>query len=260
MDSRNHRQSFASTASASSARSGYSRASYSASSPEGSARPLGRRPLGNEFNPQLPTLDSPVGAPPAGWAREAVMGTTEGANWSSQTTQLYQQQYPGHQSPPTPTAAAPIRIFTAGADSATSSATSSDLTRTLSNPQPSSPHYANANPPALTTTTSSSSATTTTPTAPSTATAPAPPRARPTSTLPAYSITTASSTERYLCGSCGRGFSRPSSLQIHNNTHTGEKPFSCPVGGCGKRFSVRSNMRRHEKSHVRGVGGGEVGV
>jgi uncharacterized Zn-finger protein len=64
---------------------------------------------------------------------------------------------------------------------------------------------------------------------------------------PAYTVTSTSSQERYLCRDCGRGFSRPSSLNIHLNTHTGEKPYKCPVPGCGKCFSVRSNMRRHEK-------------
>jgi len=62
-----------------------------------------------------------------------------------------------------------------------------------------------------------------------------------------YSVASASPQERYMCQTCFRGFSRPSSLQIHNNTHTGNKPFMCPIPGCGKRFSVRSNMRRHEK-------------
>ena len=58
--------------------------------------------------------------------------------------------------------------------------------------------------------------------------------------------------ERYNCPDCGRAFSRPSSLKIHTYSHTGEKPFCCPVRGCNKNFSVRSNMKRHERGcHAR---------
>lgn len=57
--------------------------------------------------------------------------------------------------------------------------------------------------------------------------------------------------ERYICSTCSKAFSRPSSLRIHSHSHTGEKPFRCPHAGCGKAFSVRSNMKRHEKGcHV----------
>ncbi|KAJ6587158.1 hypothetical protein DFH09DRAFT_1142769 [Mycena vulgaris] len=55
---------------------------------------------------------------------------------------------------------------------------------------------------------------------------------------------------KYECPYCGKGFSRPSSLKIHLNSHTGEKPFVCPVDGCGRSFSVLSNMRRHARVHV----------
>lgn len=61
--------------------------------------------------------------------------------------------------------------------------------------------------------------------------------------------------DRYICATCNKAFSRPSSLKIHSHSHTGEKPFRCPHGGCGKAFSVRSNMKRHEKGcHVRQPG------
>ncbi|KAF7361734.1 hypothetical protein MVEN_00517300 [Mycena venus] len=55
---------------------------------------------------------------------------------------------------------------------------------------------------------------------------------------------------KYECTYCGKGFSRPSSLKIHLNSHTGEKPFVCPVDGCGRSFSVLSNMRRHARVHT----------
>ena len=61
------------------------------------------------------------------------------------------------------------------------------------------------------------------------------------------------SQDRYVCQTCNKAFSRPSSLRIHGHSHTGEKPFTCSHTGCGKAFSVRSNMKRHE----RGCHGGE---
>ena len=70
--------------------------------------------------------------------------------------------------------------------------------------------------------------------------------------VPSMSAASASQqTDRYICNTCSKAFPRPSSLQIHSHTHTGEKPFRCPHTGCGKAFSVRSNMKRHERScHV----------
>ncbi|KAF2249138.1 hypothetical protein BU26DRAFT_406980, partial [Trematosphaeria pertusa] len=56
----------------------------------------------------------------------------------------------------------------------------------------------------------------------------------------------AQSTDRYICPTCNKAFSRPSSLRIHSHSHTMEKPYKCPKG-CGKAFSVRSNMKRHER-------------
>lgn len=69
------------------------------------------------------------------------------------------------------------------------------------------------------------------------------------------------SQDRYICQTCNKAFSRPSSLRIHSHSHTGEKPFKCPHAGCGKAFSVRSNMKRHERGcHSFEVGAGGPGL
>ncbi|KAJ7135284.1 hypothetical protein C8R43DRAFT_1110167 [Mycena crocata] len=55
--------------------------------------------------------------------------------------------------------------------------------------------------------------------------------------------------KRHVCVTCGKGFNRPSSLQIHANTHSGAQPFLCPYPACGRSFNVNSNMRRHFRNH-----------
>lgn len=65
-----------------------------------------------------------------------------------------------------------------------------------------------------------------------------------------YSSTPSTSPMKYECEYCKKGFTRPSSLKIHINSHTGEKPFVCTFEGCGRSFSVLSNMRRHARVHA----------
>ncbi|KAJ6500073.1 hypothetical protein C8R47DRAFT_1211645 [Mycena vitilis] len=67
---------------------------------------------------------------------------------------------------------------------------------------------------------------------------------------PPEASTSVAGPSKYECSYCGKGFTRPSSLKIHLNSHTGEKPFVCPVDGCGRSFSVLSNMRRHARVHA----------
>ncbi|KAF7331344.1 C2h2 conidiation transcription factor [Mycena kentingensis (nom. inval.)] len=62
------------------------------------------------------------------------------------------------------------------------------------------------------------------------------------------------SSRKHLCGTCGKQFNRPSSLKIHENTHTGATPYRCPHPGCGRAFNVSSNMRRHLRNHGLGFG------
>ncbi|KAE9368361.1 hypothetical protein N431DRAFT_312523, partial [Stipitochalara longipes BDJ] len=61
--------------------------------------------------------------------------------------------------------------------------------------------------------------------------------------------------KKHTCRVCEKRFVRPSALQIHIYSHTGEKnesylTFQCEVEECGKYFSV-SNLRRHKRMHRR---------
>ncbi|KAF2863360.1 hypothetical protein K470DRAFT_207468, partial [Piedraia hortae CBS 480.64] len=53
--------------------------------------------------------------------------------------------------------------------------------------------------------------------------------------------------KKHKCKVCEKRFTRPSSLQTHMYSHTGEKPFRCTFKDCGRQFSVVSNLRRHRK-------------
>ncbi|KAF8496955.1 hypothetical protein JB92DRAFT_2746159, partial [Gautieria morchelliformis] len=53
----------------------------------------------------------------------------------------------------------------------------------------------------------------------------------------------------HICWICHKEFPRPSGLATHMNTHSGAKPYRCPVPACSKTFAVRSNARRHLRIH-----------
>ncbi|KAH9447003.1 hypothetical protein Pst134EA_028987 [Puccinia striiformis f. sp. tritici] len=57
--------------------------------------------------------------------------------------------------------------------------------------------------------------------------------------------------KKHRCQICGRAFQRQTTLTQHQITHTGERPYSCPVAGCGKAFTTASNAKRHAKTHFR---------
>ncbi|KAF3769141.1 hypothetical protein M406DRAFT_45082 [Cryphonectria parasitica EP155] len=72
----------------------------------------------------------------------------------------------------------------------------------------------------------------------------------PQSMMGQFSSKVSSSTQKkHKCKVCDKRFTRPSSLQTHMYSHTGEKPFKCEHPNCGRNFSVVSNLRRHRKVH-----------
>ncbi|KAL2371416.1 hypothetical protein RJZ57_004131 [Blastomyces gilchristii] len=65
----------------------------------------------------------------------------------------------------------------------------------------------------------------------------------PQSMMSQFSSKVPSNTQKkHKCKVCDKRFTRPSSLQTHMYSHTGEKR-------CGRHFSVVSNLRRHNKVH-----------
>ncbi|NP_001164567.1 zinc finger protein 831 [Rattus norvegicus] len=56
------------------------------------------------------------------------------------------------------------------------------------------------------------------------------------------------STGKYLCPHCGRDCLKPSVLEKHIRSHTGERPFPCPT--CGIAFKTQSNLYKHRRTQT----------
>lgn len=66
------------------------------------------------------------------------------------------------------------------------------------------------------------------------------------------SSTSSQRPKRYLCDwpGCVNAYTKPSLLEQHKRTHTGERPFKCDYLGCGKSFLRKSHLQAHIISHT----------
>ncbi|XP_072543735.1 uncharacterized protein [Salminus brasiliensis] len=61
------------------------------------------------------------------------------------------------------------------------------------------------------------------------------------------SLSSSAGRQQHVCRFCGKVLSSDSSLQIHLRSHTGERPYQCPV--CLSRFTTRGNLKAHFLRH-----------
>lgn len=54
----------------------------------------------------------------------------------------------------------------------------------------------------------------------------------------------------YHCKYCDKSYLKPSKLEEHERSHTGERPYQCPHAGCGKTYIRSNHLTRHEKTHL----------
>uniref|UniRef100_A0A8C5TTP0 C2H2-type domain-containing protein n=1 Tax=Malurus cyaneus samueli TaxID=2593467 RepID=A0A8C5TTP0_9PASS len=53
---------------------------------------------------------------------------------------------------------------------------------------------------------------------------------------------------KYICKHCGRDCLKPSVLEKHIRSHTGERPFPCTT--CGIAFKTQSNLYKHRRTQT----------
>ncbi|MBN3288473.1 SALL4 protein, partial [Polyodon spathula] len=71
---------------------------------------------------------------------------------------------------------------------------------------------------------------------------------QPSGTQPGMPAAPRRSAKQHICNSCRKNFSSASALQIHERTHTGEKPFACTI--CGRAFTTKGNLKVHVGTHM----------
>lgn len=54
----------------------------------------------------------------------------------------------------------------------------------------------------------------------------------------------------FMCSECGKTFCTKAQLRLHNNQHTGAKPYVCPYEGCSKRFRGQPQRIEHMRFHT----------
>ena len=54
--------------------------------------------------------------------------------------------------------------------------------------------------------------------------------------------------KKHICSYCNKCFKTLSKRDVHERTHTGQKPYSCSY--CNKTFSVSANKVSHERTHT----------
>ncbi|KAJ1678380.1 hypothetical protein EV182_004168, partial [Spiromyces aspiralis] len=57
----------------------------------------------------------------------------------------------------------------------------------------------------------------------------------------------------HICEHCHKCFNRRGKLEDHLRTHTGERPFACPVEGCGKTYMRSAHLTSHMRTHDEGL-------
>nr|VZI10976.1 unnamed protein product [Spirometra erinaceieuropaei] len=77
------------------------------------------------------------------------------------------------------------------------------------------------------------------------------PLAVTTTTTTTTTTSTTNRIKRFRCThlGCGRAFYSHFNLVEHIRTHTGERPFVCPVSGCKSRFKRRRDLTEHDSVH-----------